>query len=734
MHLSLVCVCVSRPNFLQYLVKIATDTDRAHREMTNDPELSAVYFRADVPGLGDINLADISQGNFLQSETRKWLDVDGKATIDACVKRIKSQTIPCFELKPPPFGKPVCVGRTDIVDELCKVVSSATATEGEFTPRSVVIQGYLGIGKSTVALQVVKDARVKAAYKTRICYLRCDGILDIASLKSKLLAMRSIDGGKATDDDIRQLLSAAPTLVCLDNFEHLWNAPSGIRDALVEEFLPLIASNASLIVTVRGIENIDLNITGGWSSRTTLAPLDPSAARVAFLLHAKEQEPADTKQGAALDTLVDKCDGHPLTISLLAHLAGVRTFVDIVEKLSEDKDDAIANELDSSAHTGGLGASVLLSVNDLVLHNKRSALALCYVLSLLPDGASLDFLKSGLIDTKSAIMDARATLIQRGLAYEEPAYKFLRMLGPLRMFFEGLEPGERTAYGIDTPKLNGAVRDFHYALAQQSIFHCEENLSRRLLFAQTRNVEAAVTRDLDDTSRDKSTFAAVVNAACGVSGWYGWGGVPHAAPYLLKALETARTSGDPVLISQLLLEIGRDLADEDGERAIETFTEAYDVCMKYVAEYVDKDENEVDNRAVLYECAAIASEERATLASAADDLESAQGWVEEAINAYDALGNGQGRLNALIVLSGIRAKRGETESAVSSYETALELAASRQDRIGQVNICRSLAELVPKAEDKVGLLERAAALCDGLEWSDDAAECRLAIEGLKAIA
>ena len=94
------------------------------------------------------------------------------------------------------------VVRSIIVEELSHVLASSAVSEKEFRPRTVLIQGPLGIGKSTVALQVMNDPRVKKVYGDRICYLRCDGMLDVAALKSKLLSMRTIDGGKATDEDI----------------------------------------------------------------------------------------------------------------------------------------------------------------------------------------------------------------------------------------------------------------------------------------------------------------------------------------------------------------------------------------------------------------------------------------------------------------------------------------------------------------------------------------------------
>lgn len=674
----------------------------------------------------------------------------------------QSQTIPCFEIKPRVFGLPTCEGRTPIIESLSETIASASVSEKEFKPCSILIRGSLGIGKSTVALHVMHHERVRKAYGNRICYLPCDGTLSIAALKLQLLAMRVIDSGNATDDDIRQFLSAAPTLVCLDNFEELLLAPGGIQSALEGELLPLLASSASLIVTVRGITGISLNTARGWSSITTLEPLDASAARKALLRYTTTRaEPTDPGDKTALNKLVDKCDGHPLTIELLARLASARTFSDVIATLEEDADEAIANRLDGNPHTGSLGASIRLSVKERRVRETPLAIALCYALAMLPDGASRDFLERDLLGSKKAVLDAMALLVERGLAYS--AGNFLRMLSPLRMFFEALDPHE---YGLNVLAIYGAVRDFHFKLAQQSVFTCH-NDARPFLFAQARNVEAAVMRDLSifarnddarsflaqarsveaavmrDLSRplDGAAFADVVNAACGVSGWYAWGVDAHSAPYLSNALRLAQKRGDRLIIARLLLEIGHDLRrvrkDESGVKAKEAFTEAYDVSMEYVAGLKNRADGEVPGMdhvvRVARQMAAMAREGLATLAIDMGDVESAEHWAEEALKIYEEVGHTQGWINALFLFAGISVRQGNTERAMSLYRAVSGVAEAREDKLTQANACCLLSELVPQTKDRLELLELAVTLYEAIGRMTDAAECRLAIEKLEIV-
>ncbi|VDB96283.1 unnamed protein product [Peniophora sp. CBMAI 1063] len=723
--------------FAEYLVSIASDTEDAHRVVRDDPQFKGVYFRANIPGLGQFKLDDLSKREVLQSEARNWLNGEGKSFITDCAKRMKSTTIPCFELKPAPFGKPECVGRDNVVEELSKTISSDIASKAEFKPCSILIQGPLGVGKSTVALQVMNDSRVKKTFGNRICYLRCDGMLDIAALKGKLLAMREIDGGKASDAEIQELLSSAPTLVCLDNFEQLWNI-SELRDEIRHNLLPLLARGSSLIVTVRGTPNIDLDVSGGWSLSTPLGPLGASDARKAILSFAHKPEPSDATERAALDSLVAKCEGLPLSLSLLGHLAGARDFTAIVTRLVTPKAAAI----DDFEETRGLGATIRLTLEEDRVRKSPSALALCYALALLPDGAGPDFLRSGLIGTAMDIDEAKARLIERGIAYTEPAYGLLRMLGPLRVFFWNLTPKEQAAYGVDLPKIYDAIRTFYYGLASKPLDDVRETNTRRLYFAQARNIEVMVMRDLANPPRDASAFAAVVDAACGVSGWYVWAGVPHASPYLLQALEQARAREDLVLVGKLLLEIGRDLADEEDQeakiRAMVNLTEAYAVGKKHADELMAKgDGMSAEEKAVfkkMYELAADASKERARLASSLGDDQNAEVWLHDAVVAYENLWDEDGYMDTFIILGGIQAKRGEVEAAVSSYNRVLDVAKGKTKyRDQEAVVCRSLSALVPGTDDKRRLLERGAALFDELDKLGAAAECRLTLKELEVV-
>jgi hypothetical protein len=106
-------------------------------------------------------------------------------------------------------------------------------------PARIAILGPGGMGKTTLAMVALHDAKVAEKYPT--CYFiacdsahTCDSLVAITASNLGLEASRGLSGVI-----VRHLSAGSPCLLILDNFETPWEPVEG--RAKVEEFLSLLA-------------------------------------------------------------------------------------------------------------------------------------------------------------------------------------------------------------------------------------------------------------------------------------------------------------------------------------------------------------------------------------------------------------------------------------------------------------------------------------------------------------
>lgn len=560
-----------------------------------------------------------------------------------------------------PARPPVVVGRDP---QIAQFVAAVTAEN----PSPLAILGHPGIGKSTVSLAGAHEEPVRQRFADRRIFVRCDGAESVESL-TKQIAIAL--GCAESNDPLRLVLSdlaSSRTLLILDNFETPWTADRDRVEELLRQLLG--AGPTALVVSVRGPQVPLTEMV-----RIEPQPLTPTESREAFFRHAD-----GFRTDPDLERLVDPLDGVPLAIYLLARSArGRPALADLVVERDQLRTRAFSSGTLSDdparRRLQDLQFSFELSLRLGKIDTHPAARALLAALSLLPDGAAPDHLRT--VFPGAEYTRAQKQLIDLGLIYTGAKGR-VRMLAPLREFL-------RSRLKTET-KVRSRIAEFYLALAEEY----GEKPGRpggaeavAVLTPEAGNIESLLEHLLPANCSDFFILRRVLRAIYDFAlfqRFTGWG----TMRLLVLASRTALETSDSSLSAPITERIGNVAlyrsAPEVARPPFETALLLYR-----------------QNGNVLGEANCLHG--LGEVASRLSDYKEAKRKFEMALRLYLKSRDLTGQANSVFSLGDIALRRQDYVNARRHFERALPLYQQVESVLGEINCTCSLGDIAFRTSD-----------------------------------
>ncbi|KAH9990498.1 hypothetical protein BJV77DRAFT_963347 [Russula vinacea] len=268
-----------------------------------------------------------------------------------------------------PRSPQIFFGRDSELSEIIHMIF----THVNSRPARIAILGPGGYGKTTLANAVLTHQRVREHFGDARYFVACESVFSAGALLIELAKTLGLWTRP-------QMPLGLDCIVCLDNFESLWDQDGDMRYA-VEELLSRIAElrHITLLITMRGTVR---PAQTQWTSPLLhpLVTLDRDAARRVW-------EQITNHYDAFAEELIKAVDYVPLAVSLLAHLAQATSAELLLKEWNEKRTKFVHTS--QTNKQSNLDYSIQLSIDSGRMRANPSAKDMLGVLSMLPDGIHL---------------------------------------------------------------------------------------------------------------------------------------------------------------------------------------------------------------------------------------------------------------------------------------------------------------------------------------------------------
>ncbi|KAG8938259.1 hypothetical protein FRC03_007458, partial [Tulasnella sp. 419] len=221
-----------------------------------------------------------------------------------------SHSLPTSVMPP----EPTIFGREAFIEQAIELIVNNPSAR-------IAILGPGGIGKTSTALKIIRDERIRARFDKNRIWIPCDQATSVPLLFDLIANGLDLPSSKS-NDRFKEIIVALKSLtqrvvLLLDNLETPWDIEG--QQSNVAQILARLAAVASvsMIITMRGSQ-YPAPDSVQWSQPllSPLTPLEIDAGRDAFLRIA-----ADAAADPDLNPLLKELDCVPLAITLMAKLA-----------------------------------------------------------------------------------------------------------------------------------------------------------------------------------------------------------------------------------------------------------------------------------------------------------------------------------------------------------------------------------------------------------------------------
>jgi predicted ATPase/DNA-binding XRE family transcriptional regulator len=339
--------------------------------------------------------------------------------------------------------------------------------------RLITLIGPGGVGKTRLALELARATADEGA--TRVVFVLLTAIRDPAFVASAIAEALGLADVTAVDlpRRIRVACGDRPTLMVLDNFEHVLDAAPLVAELLtsVPSLRLLVTSRAPLRVRGEREYGVGPLALEPGSEATPLADLARAPAVRLFVERVRDVQPdfrLTSANGPTVTAICRRLDALPLALELAAPWLKVLTAEDLLRRLEHDVLLSTEGPRDLPERQQTMNATVAWSYQLLAPDEQRAFRrfgALPGRFSIDTAAAVLDG-REGLPAGSSAVLDATAGLIDKSLLLRAESSAVTRPLYQMLETVRAYAALALTATGEREDALEGLVR---YCTAEASL-------------------------------------------------------------------------------------------------------------------------------------------------------------------------------------------------------------------------------------------------------------------------